>query len=275
MRIGSPSSGSLGVEGEWTLFDRFGGRRRRFFRRIPRSASCIWMNPRTGSSQRMKSHYLLVVSLVALACVPASAQPQSSAQAAITESPPKLTKFDLDFPGGTPADLVTAIQKATGRPLNVVILEQDANRRLPPLKMSGVDAAQLFDALSETSLRMALINGHYQQTRFGFQTRGRPSDESIWFFRIEEMPPPPPSSRFFQLAPYLGRGLTVDDITTAIQTAWKMRGDVAPPKISFHKETNLLIAVGDPMSLDTIQQVLSALDGPKPADEAKPADKKQ
>lgn len=223
----------------------------------------------------MKSRCLLVVSIAALACAPASAQPQSSAQAAITELPPKLTKFDLNFPGGTPSDLVTAIQKATGRPLNVVILEQDANRRLPPLKMSGVDAAQLFDALTETSPRTALINGQFQQTRFAFQTRGRPSDESVWFFRVDEMPPPPPSSRFFQLAPYLGRGLTVDDITTAIQTAWKMRGDVASPKISFHKETNLLIAVGDPMSLDTIQQVLGALDGPKLVDEVKPADKKK
>src|ERR1039457_3436403 len=29
---------------------------------------------------------------------------------------PTLTKFNLDFPGGTPKQLVTAIEKATGRP---------------------------------------------------------------------------------------------------------------------------------------------------------------
>jgi hypothetical protein len=38
-----------------------------------------------------------------------------------------------------------------------------------------------------------------------------------------------------------------------------MLGDQETPTISFHKETKLLIAVGDPAKLETIDAVLKAL----------------
>ena len=53
----------------------------------------------------------------------------------------------------------------------------------------------------------------------------------------------------------------MDDITTAIETGWKMLGDTSPPTISFHKDTKLLIAVGEPSKLETIDAVLQALGG--------------
>jgi len=61
----------------------------------------------------------------------------------------------------------------------------------------------------------------------------------------------------------LERGTTVDDITTAIQTGWKMLGDEEAPTINFHKDTKLLIAVGEPNKLETIDAVLNALDSSK------------
>ena len=51
----------------------------------------------------------------------------------------------------------------------------------------------------------------------------------------------------------------MDDITTAIETGWKMLGETSPPTISFHKDTKLLIAVGEPSKLETIDAVLKAL----------------
>src|SRR5438270_450417 len=59
----------------------------------------------------------------------------------------ELSKFDLDFPGGTPKELVSAIQKSAGKPLNVIIPDEFADTRLPALKMKNVDVAQLFRAL--------------------------------------------------------------------------------------------------------------------------------
>ncbi len=68
--------------------------------------------------------------------------------------PPALTKFNLDFPGGKPAELVKAIEKAMGKPLNTIISDEDANVQLPPLKMNHVDVAQLFKLWKRPVARM-------------------------------------------------------------------------------------------------------------------------
>jgi hypothetical protein len=204
---------------------------------------------------------------------------------------PVLTKFSLDFPGGTPKQLVAAIEKTTAKPLNAIIPPEHADVKLPPLKMSNVDVRQLFQALELTSQKTeAYVTGtyygggmggapssSYQQVRtsYGFRTQGQISDESIWYFYVEKptLPPTPPVQvhtpprvcRYFSLSPYLESGQTVEDITTAIQTGWKMLGDKETPTISFHKETRLLIAVGEPEKLETIDAVLKALrPGPTP-----------
>jgi hypothetical protein len=214
---------------------------------------------------------------------------------------PELTKFPLDFPGGRPRELVAAIQKATGKPLNVIVPDEFADTPLPELRMNNVDVAQLFQALEGASRKTeAVVTGTYhyaggpqQQytfstTSYGFKTDGRPSDDSIWYFSVEKpkaLPPnpAPPAAprvcRFYALAQYLERGMIVDDITTAIETGWKMLGFVPPPgagvppelrpklEISFHKDTKLLIAVGEPSKLEIIDDVLKAL-SPRPASPA-------
>ena len=206
------------------------------------------------------------------------------------------TKFSLDFPGGTPGELVAAIEKAMGRPLNAIIPDELANTRLPALKMNNVDVSQLFQALAAASRKSeAVISGTYgfggpsnyqiATTSCGFRqgAEGRPSDDTIWYFYVDKPTLPPVHStakvcRFYSLAPYLDHGMTVDDITTAIETGWKMLGETNTPTISFHKDTKLLIAVGDPSKLETIDAVLKALEPPKSspgaaAPAAKPAEK--
>lgn len=184
---------------------------------------------------------------------------------------PALTKFNLDFPGGPPELLVKAIEKATGKPLNVIIQDGDAGTTsLPPLKMNNVDVAQLFSALSVASVRSYYVtNGNsvsVETSQYQFNTRAdNPSDDSIWFFTIvsPHVPPNPNACRFYSLAPYIERGFTVDDITTAIHTAWNLTGasanETANPQLFFHKETSLLIAVADPAKLQMVQDALNVL----------------
>src|SRR5439155_27159403 len=115
-------------------------------------------------------------------------------------------------------------------------------------------------------------------TSYGFKTEGVPKDDSIWYFYVQKPALPPGSSvasaakvcRFYSRTRYLSHGVTVDDITTAIDTGWKMLGQPSPPVINFHKETKLLIAVGEPGSLEIIDAVLKALEGPKPNPDAAP-----
>jgi hypothetical protein len=151
--------------------------------------------------------------------------------------------------------------------------------------MTNVNVAELFNALISASIKTVPYvtstyfagtgkpNYSYQalQTSYGFKTEGRATDDSIWyFFQTKPMLPPGAeqpqerTARFYLLTPYLERGLTVDDITTAIQTGWKMLGEKETPTISFHKETKLLIAVGNADKLDTIDAALRALEPPQP-----------
>lgn len=192
---------------------------------------------------------------------------------------PKLTKFNLDFLGGTPKQLVAAIEKATGRPLNVVIPDEYADDSISALRMTQVTVRDLFAAMELASYKTipfrtstyGVGNYSYQNlnTSISFQTTGAVSDDSIWYYRGRQQPPDlsawetkpasPKISRFYALTPYLEQGLKVEDITTAIQTGWKMLGEKETPSISFHKETKLLIAVGEPGKLETIDAVLKAL----------------
>ncbi|HEY5915185.1 MAG TPA: hypothetical protein VJA21_31720 [Verrucomicrobiae bacterium] len=202
----------------------------------------------------------------------------------------ELTRFSLDFPGGMPKDLVAAIQKAMGKPLNAIVPDEYAETKIPVLKMTNVNVQQLFSALEQASRKtQAYESGSYyggpqfggyrsiQQviTSYGFQQGpGALTDDTIWCFHAEKPPMPTiggtgegKAVRFYSLSPYLrpvsgDRHLTVDDITTAIETGWKMLGETSPPKISFHKDTNLLIAVGEPNKLEIIDAVLQALAPP-------------
>lgn len=190
------------------------------------------------------------------------------------EKPSVLTKFNLDFPGGTPAKLAKAIEKVTGKPLNVIISDVDADTKLPPLKMNNVNVATLFQALEQASRKQMLVNisGGYGpigtpaftqfNASYGFKTEGQPTDNSVWYFHVDKPVPPlgaPKTCRFYSLSPYLDRGFTVDDITTAIQTGWKLAGETAPPTLNYHKETKLLMAYGEPDKLKTIDDVLKTL----------------
>ncbi|PYK59482.1 MAG: hypothetical protein DME21_13110 [Verrucomicrobia bacterium] len=90
----------------------------------------------------MKKTLIRLLSAVLLATTevfgqPAQQRPQGTPAATQNVAPPdpNLVQFDLNFPGGTPRQLVEAIEKASGKPLNAVIPDEDADLHLPPLKM--------------------------------------------------------------------------------------------------------------------------------------------
>jgi hypothetical protein len=198
----------------------------------------------------MKFQHSLSACLFLLTLASAFAQqPPSGAVTQPGVQAPALTKFDLDFPGGTPKQLIAAIQKACGRPLNAIVPEEFADTNLPGLNMKNVDVQQLFQALTAANR-----NGGC-----GFISQGKPSDDAIWTFVVDRHSSPK-ACRFYSLARYLASGTTVDDITTAIKTGAQMLGEGPGPAISFHKDTKLLIAVGEPSKLEIIDSVLRALD---------------
>jgi hypothetical protein len=235
----------------------------------------------------MKKHLLLLLGGSLLVLDIALAQPVG---APLTMSPPEgyvlvkvtnsLPRFDLDFRGGTPSQLVDAVDKVIAKPLNTIIPEEYADTKLPALSVKNVNVAQLFDALRRVTTRdersawTDYINVNREpQTgspvtfyynwvfHCSFETEGTPAETSIWSFRCEApaIQHDPTVCRFYQLAPYLDADHKVEDITTTIETGWKMLGVTNPPQMSYHKETKVLIAVGEADKLKTIDDALKQL----------------
>jgi hypothetical protein len=208
---------------------------------------------------------------------PASSPSTGTTKAFGVEQKAELPKFDLNFPGGTPGELVAAISKASGHPLNAIIPREDEAVVLPPLRMRHVDVSQIFDALGVSSKRLVpnLVGTSsggnkswtYVDIGYGFKHQGAVDQDTIWsFHRNQPAPiPPEPSLKvcwFHQINPYL-KNYSIESITTAIETGWKMLNIAEPPVIRFHKDTGLLIAVGEPDQLKVIDQVLRNLETPK------------
>jgi len=165
-------------------------------RRISAPLSCSRIEDE--DLEHMKTSLLVAAGLLALPLMPALAQPPPGTIGYTIGSPQpskEMTRFDLDFPGGTPKDLVAAIQKAMGRPLNVIVPDEYNDIPLPTLKMSHVDVQQLFQALQQASTKSEMVQfgpGMPVQnvtTSYGFTPgSGPPSDDTIWYFRASKPP---------------------------------------------------------------------------------------
>ena len=228
---------------------------------------------------------LVLTPVLAQPVVPGNERPLTTKDLAVflANSTNSLPRFDLDFPGGTPKALVKAIEKSTDRPLNAVIPDAYADFKICAIKVKNVTVPQLFEALKQASKKVERYmidrpdNNWYFEEReamYGFNTTGAPDENSIWYFYREGEPEAYQTisatvCHFYQLSPYLDAGYKVEDITTAIGTAWKMLGTTKPPEISYHKDTKVLIVVGEADKIRVVDNVLGQLSQGKPKE--KPA----
>lgn len=187
-----------------------------------------------------------------------------------TVEPALQQTFDIDFHGGTPVELADAVEKASKMPLNVIVPERHRDFYIPPVKLRNVTVPQLFEGITKSSFkseyrRTGRNNVSVTQTTYGFRMAdNRLNTNTVWYFFVEAPPEPlenpddDPICRFWQMEPYL-QGLHIEDITTAIETGWKMLGVSPLPRLNFHKDTKLLIVVGPPLQLALIDDVLRQL----------------
>ena len=186
-------------------------------------------------------------------------RPGSTAQPAGGGQQISWQKFDLDFRGGAPRELISAIERATSKQLNVIIPKDEEKIEIPSMTFKSVTVPELFTALSMASQKQELINGSFINSFYTFETQGHGEDAIFYFKSNKPRPLPVPEyCKFYQLGEYL-QNYSIEDITTAIQTGWKMLGVKSTPQLKFHPETKLLIAVGPVDQLRTINDVLQEL----------------
>ena len=245
---------------------------------IWRVQACISLNTQP-LLEFMKTIPVLILSTLLLATVTSTnaqdAVPQSRTTRVSPVSPyppPAETgpRFDIDFNGGTPQQLIDAIKVQAKIHVNAVIPTDCADYIYPALKMKDVTVPELFQALQSSSLRtVRWVTGSYtepsgqirEQYQMTSETAGFKNVGNVWYFAWQRQPKgdtKPKICRFYQLEPYL-KNRKVEDITTAVTTGWKMLGATNLPDLKFHQETQMLIAVGDEDLLKLIDNVLAQL----------------
>jgi hypothetical protein len=193
----------------------------------------------------------------------------------VASSPAQEPEFrikEIYFKGGTPEELVKALRDAifqtdSKKVLNVLISPEMKRVMIPPFSLQNVTLSDVFQALNNVSDNAK--SGQWQLSG---------SSEPIWVLNpvsaggIDPLtglpvgmggfraPKEPMSCEVYPVAGYL-TALKIDDITTAIQTAWNLipNGGEQTGTLKFHKDTELLIAVGTAQQLALIKSVLSSL----------------
>lgn len=202
---------------------------------------------------------------------------------------PEQVRGSFSFPGGSAQELVATLKKNFDPAPNVIIPPNLKETPVPEFELQNVTLADMFQALNSLS----------EDKSVRWQLSG--STEPIWVLNPVEdsnassgpqagfagggygmagmmaaVDPrtglpinPGPTCQILPVAKYL-KHYKIEDITTAVKTAWSMMGNDAAAKMKYHTDTKLLIVVGTPEQLSVLTQVLSSLEA-NPESEAPPA----
>jgi hypothetical protein len=187
------------------------------------------------------------------------------------EAPASGVIPELQFEGGTVQQLLDRLRffgKNSGLPpLNAIVPDGMQEQTVPRLELHNVSYDDVFQALNKMNRAHAGV----------WELSGRPdSSRQIWVLNSPPDPvqfpqidpltgqplnagPPPRTCQIYQLQRFLSK-YEVEDITTAIKTAWSMVDLQKGTELKYHKDTSLLIAVGRPDQLEIITRVLHSLD---------------
>jgi len=132
------------------------------------------------------------------------------------------------------------IEQRSGQKPNVVCATDVSNLSIPPLDLRAVQTENVFTALRAVADQEPLVFGKMGN-----------------IYALERRPVIT-ASRVYYVG-HLLKKFKVQDITTAIQTAWEMSGSSAKPELKYHEETQLLIVRADGMQQGTIKNVLEEL----------------
>jgi hypothetical protein len=166
---------------------------------------------------------------------------------------PEWTRMNIDFAGGTPAELLAAIKKISNQTPNVLIHPDAATVTIPAFKLRDVSPAQIFVALNSLS-EPPFTNGYWKAAPL--------PDGEIWTLTRPRTTPGLPfqskNCKILNLTQVLG-DYSVDDVTTAMKGAWELLNSGETPVVKFHKDTKLLMVVGDDRQLNVANEVLREL----------------
>jgi type II secretory pathway component GspD/PulD (secretin) len=194
------------------------------------------------------STFLLVLTVSSFPLLSQEAPPPAALPEIALES--LSQKVDIEFPGGTLADLLKHIRCANRVTPNVIVSSDAAQLELPAICLRSVTLADFFESLQQF------------QTTGNYVIMIRQKSEHVMTISANFAGPLPPKatrmSRAYDVKALLD-DFEIDDIVTAIETSWKMESAEERTELKYHKETNLLLAMGDNRDLSTVDNILREL----------------
>jgi type II secretory pathway component GspD/PulD (secretin) len=204
----------------------------------------------------------LVLSTLAVYAEPPSElekQLAESVKAARAQMTPATT-FNIDFPGGTIRDFLSAAAKIQGVSISIVSAggPEDLETPLPPVSLRNTSPIITLQVLS----RLLISRGY----DLGVMDSGPNSAVAVLTPHEAPKPPKHESNSFFQsfqLAQYLTEQ-SIDDIVGAIRAAWELdpKHDPKALQLKFHPATSILLVSGPPEGLNVATQIVSQLKRP-------------
>lgn len=159
---------------------------------------------------------------------------------------PKPLTFDIDFRGGDLMALMKTIREQNGIMPNVIVHDEVRSTNVPPFSLAGVEFYELMEALGTLDIGLHIEMPTENVSTITRKRTTGPGIVEIYSLRRLLDPAGPLSYK-------------MDDIATAIRTAWDMIADAGDPSMKVHQETGLLIVQGTKDEQIVAKTVLSRL----------------
>ena len=209
-------------------------------------------------------------------------------------SQPREATINLRFPGGNPGELIAELNLAYSQQIgdgapNILVGPQVREMEIPPFELNNVTLADIFEALnnlagpgdpkwelSGSKTPIWVLNSKQVAIEPIDPLTGQPipggarnpspqviRNKGVGFDWMIGQPlgqqEPHRITSVYPVGKYL-EDYRIEDLTTAIQTAWEMMPGATPADLKYHKDTRLLIAVGSAEQQDLIRQILESLE---------------
>lgn len=202
----------------------------------------------------MKSTFLPLLIVLAFSLHPLAtygSEAQAQAPERGFQAPAPNDTIDLRFPGGTVLELIDHMEQALGRPPPVIVGEGARELQVPAFELHSAKSDNVFGAL----MRL-LADTAPKEARLTIVPHA-----DIWVinaFPAEASPEGQPQMNIFHIGPLL-ETFRLEDLTTAIETAWEMAGAEKDGRMRYHEETSLLFVRGNRDQLILVSQILNEL----------------
>jgi len=211
-----------------------------------------------GEQTSMKSpRFSPAVFVAALSALAISLGAQDASPAIPVLQQPKPTaapsNITLNFSGGTLAQLVAAVAKTPGGPLNLIGDQADLAVAIPAFSLNNANQQVLAFALNrflETRGMTIMSSGiSMQGSTDVYIVRRNPNVHSTG---------PRDAFESIQLAPFLEHQ-KIDDIVGAVRAAWELdpAHDASALRLKYHPATTLLLVSGPQEAINVAQKVVT------------------